>query len=100
MTATVTLPGVYVDYLRGTEVWEGDDGPASRELGDALRAAPRRKVGKGWNVRVALSRPALRMARDYALDMIETAGYDYDPSWPRAGRTVLARIDAALTATN
>jgi hypothetical protein len=96
----VVLPGVFVHYLEGTEVWAGDDGPASRELGEALRAAPRRKVGKGWNVRVALSRPALRVARDYALDMMETGGIDYDSSWPSTGRTVLARVDAALALWN
>jgi len=99
---TVTLPGLFVDYMRGTEAWDSDlsgtEGPGSRELGKALRTADRRKVGRGYSVTVTLSERALDVARDYALDMGETAGVDYEPSWPRAARTVIDRIDTALEA--
>jgi len=99
---TVTLPGLFVDYMRGTEAWDSDlsgtEGPGSRELGKALRTADRRKVGRGYSVTVTLSERALNVARDYALDMGETAGVDYEPSWPRAARTVIDRIDTALEA--
>ena len=92
----VVLPGAFVDYLMATEVVTGNDGPASQELGLWITNAPRRRVGKGYNVRAALSLRALRVARDYALDMMETSGIDYGSSWPTTGRTVLARVDAAI----
>lgn len=97
---TVTFPGTFVDYMRGTEAWDADitgtEGPGSRELGKALRNADRRKVGRGYSVTVTLSERALDIARDYALDMGETGGCDYEPSWPRAARVVIDRIDAAV----
>lgn len=94
---TLTLPGVFVEYLKGTSVWYGDDvhDLGSVELGNALRSAPKRKVGKGYNVTVSLSPTALDVVRDYALDLTDTYGADHDSSWPKAGRTVLDRVETA-----
>lgn len=93
----ITLPGTFLDYIAGTEATdlESDDA-GCRDLAAALEEAPRRKAGRGYCKRVALSHRALLIVRDYAYDLADTSGADYSPGWPAAGRTVLDRVRVAL----
>jgi hypothetical protein len=93
----ITLPGVFVNYIAETEANDPDsDDLGCRELALALQSAPRRRVGRGYSVHVALCYQSLQVVREYAMAMAETGGVDYEASWAQAGRTVLERARVAL----
>ena len=93
----ITLPGVFVNYIAETEANDPDsDDLGCRELALALQSAPRRRVGRGYSVHVALCYQSLQVVREYAMAMAETGGMDYEASWTQAGRTVLERARVAM----
>lgn len=86
-TTTITLPGGFVYTFDGPEV------PA--DLTARISAAPRRRVGRGWNVTVDVTADDLRVIADYCDVPMERG---FDPDFVRTAPVVYERATDALYA--